>query len=74
MSNGYGKPSLEQARVNARKVARTVIRLKYAIAADNELNEVMPILDRRLEVMLQNGQVPSLTMGDIEQVINGGGE
>jgi hypothetical protein len=69
--SAYGKPSLEQAQFNARKVARTVIRLKHTIEADNELNEVMPILERRLALMAMNGQVPALTMGDIERVVNG---
>lgn len=70
--SAYGRPSLEQSAVNAKKVARTVIRLKHSIEADNELNEVMPILERRLAAMQQEGLVPALTMGDIEKVVNGG--
>lgn len=66
-----GRPSMEQSVVNARKVARSVIRLKHSIAADNELNEVMPILERRLAAMLQEGLVPALKMGDIEAVVDG---
>lgn len=72
--SAYGKPSLEQAIVNARKVARSAIRLKHSIAADNELNEVMPVLELRLERMLQEGRIPQLSMADIEQVIMGSGE
>lgn len=67
--SAYGKPSLEQAIVNTRKVARTAIRLKHSIEADNELNEVMPLLELKLERMLQEGHIPALTMGDIENVI-----
>lgn len=66
----YGKPSLIQAQKNAEKIARTAIRLKHSIAADNELNEVMPLLASRLNDMLQMGRVPRLTMGEIEQIVN----
>lgn len=72
--SGYGRPSLEQARMNARKVARTAIRLKHSIEADNELNALMPVLDRELAKMLQNGQTPRLGMADIERLLEVGDE
>jgi len=68
--SAYGRTDLEQSIVNARKVARSAVRLKYSIAADNELNEVMPILERRLADMLQQGRVPAMSTGDIEAIIN----
>lgn len=68
--SGYGRPSLEQARMNARKVARQAIRLKHSIAADNELNEVMPILDIELAKMIQQGKTPRLGLSDIERLIS----
>jgi hypothetical protein len=72
--SAYGRPSLEQSVVNARKVARAAIRLKHSIQADNELNVIMPVLERRLEKMLHEGAVPALSMSDIEQVVFGGDE
>jgi len=66
----YGKTDLEQALVNARKVARSAIRLRHSIAADNELNAVMPVLERRLSAMLQQGQVPAMTVTDIEDLLH----
>jgi hypothetical protein len=66
----YGRPSLIQAQKNAEKIARSAIRLKHSIAADNELNEVMPVLAERLAAMLQTGRIPRLTMGEIEDIVN----
>lgn len=68
--SAYGRAGIEQSIINARKVARAAIRLKHSIEADNELNDIMPLLERRLVAMAQEGEVPSLTMGDIEQVLN----
>jgi hypothetical protein len=67
--SAYGKPSLIQSAANARKVARTFIRLKHSVAADNELNEVMPVLEMMLERMLHEGKVPALSMADIEKAV-----
>lgn len=67
----YGRSDLEQARINARKVARSAIRLKHSVAADNELNELMPRLERRLNEMLQQGLIPAMTHADIEELLNG---
>jgi hypothetical protein len=61
----YGKTDLEQVVVNHRKVARAVIRLKHSIAADNELNRAMPLIERRLEAMLQQGRIEPLSAEDI---------
>ena len=69
--SAYGRPSLEQARINARKVARIAIRAKHSIAADNELNEVMPLLDIELAKMVQQGRTPKLGLADIERLISG---
>jgi len=64
----YGKSELEQSVANHRKVARTVIRLKHAIAADEELNRVMPVLERRLDSMLQDGRIVPLTVDEILEI------
>lgn len=68
--SAYGRSDLEQAVINARKVARSAIRLKHSVAADNELNEVMPRLERRLSEMLQQGRIPSMTTTEIEGLLD----
>ncbi len=68
--SAYGRSDLEQAIVNARKVARSAIRLKHSIAADNELNAVLPILEHRLGEMLQQGRIPEMTTADIEELLH----
>lgn len=73
-SSAYGKPSLVQAEKNAMKIAQTLIRLKHSLAADNELNEVMPILQARLQDMAQSGRLPALTMSQIEEIVGGDDE
>lgn len=65
----YGKAALEQAIANHRKIARTAIRLKHSVAADNELNEFMPKLEVRLAAMLQNGRVPELSVGEMLELV-----
>lgn len=45
----------EQDRVNALKIARTAIRLKHMIAADNEMNERLPELERQITELQAQG-------------------
>lgn len=45
----------EQDRVNALKIARTAIRLKHMIAADNEMNERLPELERQINELQASG-------------------
>lgn len=63
--SAYGKTDLEQAIANHRKVARMAIRLKHSIAADEELNRVMPVLERRLAEQLQAGRIDPMGVDDI---------
>jgi len=48
----------EQARANALKVVRAAIRLKHSIAADEEINQVLPAFEKRFNAALNRGEVP----------------
>lgn len=72
--SAYGRASLEQAIINHRKIARTAIRLKHSIAADNELNEFMPTLERRLTLMAQAGHIPELSLAQMLDIVSGNEE
>lgn len=61
----YGRTDLEQAIVNHRKVARAAIRLKHSLAADDELNRIMPVLEQRLAAQLQQGRIEPMSVDDI---------
>ena len=59
-----GRLALEQSIINHKKIVRAAIRLKHSIAADNELNDVMPLVAARLTAMAQMGLIPEMTMGE----------
>lgn len=61
----YGKDELLMAYANRVKIATSAIRLKHSIAADNELNRVMPVLKVRLATLIQSGQMPAMSTDDI---------
>jgi len=63
--SAYGKTDLEQSVINHRKVARSAIRLKHSIAADEELNRVMPELEKALAAQLQTGSIEPMSVDDI---------
>lgn len=46
----------EQLKFNALKVARTAIRLRHSLEADNELNEVLPGLEAKIDEFEANGE------------------
>lgn len=50
--------NVEQRRRNALKVVRAAIRVKHSIAADNELAEVLPEVERRFDAAVLRGQLP----------------
>ena len=60
-----GRTDIEQAIVNHMKIARDAIRLKHSIAADTELNTVLPALRTRLEAQAQHGILPALTVPEL---------
>lgn len=52
------KDKVGQARANAIKVVRTAIRLKHALAADEELNQVLPVVVAEFNKSVQQGELP----------------
>jgi len=52
------KDKVELAWANRVKVIRTAIRLRHAIDADNELNEVLAAEKRRFDRAVHNGKLP----------------
>lgn len=45
----------EQTKANMLKAARTAIRLKHSLAADEELNEMLPEIEDRIDRALASG-------------------
>lgn len=54
------KDDIELRRAALLKAARSAIRLKHSIAADEELNDVLPELERRFNSLVQVGEAPSV--------------
>lgn len=52
------KDRVDQARANTLKVIRTAIRLKHSIAADEELNEVLPRAEAKFNASVLRGELP----------------
>lgn len=69
--SAYGKSELEQSVADARTIAQSIIRLKHRVAANRELNALMPVLEARLERYLQEGRIPTLTADDIIAIAEG---
>lgn len=53
------KDSIDQQRANTLKVIRTAVRLKHSIAADEELNEVLPRAEAKFDAAVLRGQLPA---------------
>lgn len=54
------KDDIELRRAALLKVARSAIRVKHAVAADAELNEVLPKLQRAFDAAVQRGELPNV--------------
>lgn len=65
------RSDLEQAVLNNVKMARSLIRLRHSILADEELNTALPIIRRRLEEQAQSGTVVGLTYDDLRALVYG---
>lgn len=64
-------PSLEQVVKNHVKVARAAVRLRHSIAADNELEQLIPVIRGRLAAQMQAGRIPELTVADMLALVEG---
>lgn len=49
---------IEQAKFELLKAVRAGIRAKHAIAADRELNEVLPSVEERFDRLVNTGELP----------------
>jgi hypothetical protein len=64
-------PSLEQVVKNHIKVARSAIRLRHSIEADNELAAAIPELRIRLAAQMQEGRVAGLSVAEMLELVAG---
>jgi hypothetical protein len=54
------KDSIEMRRAALLKAARSAIRLRHSLAADEELNAVLPALQLRFDAAVQAGELPEV--------------
>ena len=54
------KDDIELRRAALLKAARSAIRLRHSIAADEELNARLPEVERRFNALIQAGDLPSV--------------
>lgn len=52
------KDKVDQERANLLKAIRAAVRLRHSIAADNELNEVLPRAEAVYNKSIQRGVIP----------------
>ena len=63
------KDNIDQARANMLKTIRAAVRLKHSIAADEELNEVLPRAEAQFFKQIQEGKMPDPL--DLKKLIDG---
>jgi len=56
------KDDITLRRAALLKAARSAIRLRHSLAADAELNEVIPQLERDFNAAIQRGMVPEVAV------------
>lgn len=71
LSSELRQPSLDQVVKNHIKVARAAVRLKHAIAADNEIAQVIPELRVRLAAQMQAGHIEGLSVEEMLRLVEG---
>lgn len=64
------KTPAEMERAKITKAARTIIRLKHSLAADEEINAVLPDTLDEFEEALSRGELKTLTAG-LDDVLGG---
>jgi hypothetical protein len=52
------KDDIAMRRASLLKAARSVVRLRHSIEADEELNEVLPAVERAFDAAVQSGYLP----------------
>ena len=56
------KSPIEMERLKIAKVYRSLIRLKHSVAADEELNDVLPDKINAFDLAVQNGEIKQLSI------------
>jgi arginine/lysine/ornithine decarboxylase len=64
------KTPAEMQRHKVTKATRTLVRLKHSLAADEELNSVLPDTLEQFDTALANGELKELVAG-LDDVIKG---
>ena len=64
------KSEIEMQRAKIAKVTRNLVRLKYSIKADEELNNLLPDTLMEFDKSLQSGELLGITAGGIADVLN----
>ena len=62
------KDDIELRRAALLKAARSAVRLRHSLAADAELNERLPELERAFNTAVSNGDLP-----DVARMLREGG-
>ena len=62
------KDDIALRRAAMLKAARSAVRLRHSLAADAELNEVLPELERKFDASVKNGTLP-----DVARMLREGG-
>lgn len=58
------KEEIELFRAKILKAVRSVVRLKYSLLADEELNRVLPDVDKSIDEAINKGRVFELELAD----------
>lgn len=53
------RDQVDQARVETLKIIRAAVRLKHSLAADRELNDVLPEAELRFNAAVSRGKLPA---------------
>jgi hypothetical protein len=62
------RDKVDQARAEMLKTVRTAIRLKHSLAADRELNDVLPEAERKFNAAVMKGELPGPL--DVKALLN----
>jgi hypothetical protein len=57
------KSVIEMERMKLAKATRALIRLKHSLAADEELNEILPDKINAFDAAIQQGEIKQLNIG-----------
>jgi hypothetical protein len=63
------RTAIEQQKWEMVKIARAAIRLSHNLAADRELNETLPRLEREFDIAIQRGELPDAI--DVRAIVKG---